>query len=136
MQTVIIIRSLSLDTPPSFSAIFSKGDNCHDFLFAYLEDEVFLKMGSTLKGTNLHKANSFLHEMTPPYKEATMKNDRIAFPESYLFTLIKPHLLKNIKKVVYFHEMFEHFCFCFLKRFSFCFLFFLNLDLCKLLKRT
>ena len=38
--------------PSSFSAMLSKGDNFCDFLFAYLEDEVFQK-GSTLKGKNL-----------------------------------------------------------------------------------
>ena len=32
-----------MGTPPSFSTMFSKGDNFCDFLFAYLEDEVFPK---------------------------------------------------------------------------------------------
>ena len=32
-----------IGTPPSFSAIFSNGDNFCNFLFAYLEDEVFPK---------------------------------------------------------------------------------------------
>ena len=35
--------------PPSFSATFSKGDTFHCFLFAYLEDEVFLKWGLLFK---------------------------------------------------------------------------------------
>ena len=34
---------------PIFFAIFPKGDNFRDFLFAYLEDEMFLKTGSLLK---------------------------------------------------------------------------------------
>ena len=34
-----------MGTPPSFSAMFSKGDNFCDFWFAYLEDEVFPKKG-------------------------------------------------------------------------------------------
>ena len=38
-----------MGTPPSFSAMFSKGDNFHDFLFAYLEDKVFQKWGLLLK---------------------------------------------------------------------------------------
>ena len=32
-------------TPPPFSAIFSKGDNFHHFLLAYLKDKVFPKWG-------------------------------------------------------------------------------------------
>ena len=38
-----------LSTPPSFSAMFSKGDNSRDFLLAYLEEEVFPKWGLLLK---------------------------------------------------------------------------------------
>ena len=38
-----------MGTPPSFSAMFSKGDNFFYFLFAYLEDKVFPKMGLLLK---------------------------------------------------------------------------------------
>ena len=36
-------------TPPSFSAMFSKGDDFHDFLFAYLEDKDFPKWGLLVK---------------------------------------------------------------------------------------
>ena len=36
-------------TPQSFSTIFSKGDNFHNFLFAYLEDKVFQKWDLLLK---------------------------------------------------------------------------------------
>ena len=35
--------------PPTFSAMFSKGDNFRGFLFAYLEDEVFPIWGLLLK---------------------------------------------------------------------------------------
>ena len=38
-----------MSTPPSFSAIYSKGDNFCDFLFAYLNDKVFSKWGLLLK---------------------------------------------------------------------------------------
>ena len=37
-----------MGTPTSFSAMFSKGDNFQDFLFAHLEDEVFQKWGLLL----------------------------------------------------------------------------------------
>ena len=38
-----------MGTSPSFSAMFLKGDNFRDFLFAYLEDKVFPKWGLLLK---------------------------------------------------------------------------------------
>ena len=38
-----------MGTPPALSAMFSKGDNFRDFLFAYQEDEVFPKWGQLLK---------------------------------------------------------------------------------------
>ena len=38
-----------MGTPPSFTAMFSKGDNFRDFLLAYLENIVFLKWGPFLK---------------------------------------------------------------------------------------
>ena len=38
---IVILRCMG--TPQSFSAMFSKGDNFCEFLFAYLEDEVFSK---------------------------------------------------------------------------------------------
>ena len=63
---------------PSFPAMFSKGDNFHDFLFAYLE-----KMGSTLKGKIASMgANSLFYEMTPIYMGGNNENDRVASPES------------------------------------------------------
>ena len=42
-----------MGTSQSFSTMFSKGDNFCDFLFTELEDEVFPKLGPTLKGKNL-----------------------------------------------------------------------------------
>ena len=38
-----------MGSSPSFPTMFSKGDNFHDFLFAYLEGEVFPKRGLLLK---------------------------------------------------------------------------------------
>ena len=38
-----------MGTPPSFSAMLSKGDNFRDFLFAYLEDMAFLNLGLLVK---------------------------------------------------------------------------------------
>ena len=50
-----------MGTPPSYSAMLSKGDNFCEFLFAYLEDEVFPKWGLLLrKEFALMRANSFL----------------------------------------------------------------------------
>ena len=53
------------DTPPSFSTMFSKGDNFCNFLSAFLEDEVFPKWGLLLK--ERIGANSFPYKMTPIY---------------------------------------------------------------------
>ena len=51
---------------PSFSAMFSKEDSIRDFLFAYLEDEVFQKgVFSYRKDFAPMEANSFLYEMAP-----------------------------------------------------------------------
>ena len=46
-------------TPTSVSAMFSKGDNFNDSLFAYLEDEVFPKWGLLLKGTICSSGSKF-----------------------------------------------------------------------------
>ena len=54
-----------MGTPPSFSATFSKGDKFRDFLFVYLEDEIFLKWGLLLK--NLLQWEQILNEMTPQF---------------------------------------------------------------------
>ena len=40
-------------TLPCLSAIFMKGDNFSDFLFALLAEEALPKKGSTLEGKNL-----------------------------------------------------------------------------------
>ena len=50
LTNVLVISELRfMGTPPSFFPIFSKGDNFHDFLFAYLEDKVFPKRGLLIK---------------------------------------------------------------------------------------
>ena len=51
--TTFNIVIICVGTPPSFSSMFSKGDNFHDFLFVDLEDYRYPKMGSTLKEKNL-----------------------------------------------------------------------------------
>ena len=69
--------------PPSFSSMFSKGDNFLDFLLAYLEDEVFPKWGLFLKERICSMgANSFSYEMTPIIMSGNNENDRVALPES------------------------------------------------------
>ena len=73
-----------------FSAMFSKRDNFHDILFAFLEEEVFLKWGLLLKEFALMVANSCLYEMTPIYIGGNNENDIVASPECP-FSL-KPHL--------------------------------------------
>ena len=66
-----------------FSTMFCKGGNFRDFLYAYLEDEVFPKwVYSYRKEFALMGANSFLHEMTPIYMGGNNENDRVASPES------------------------------------------------------
>ena len=42
-----------MDTPGEFPALFHKGDNFCDFLFALLHTQSPSEMGSTLKGKNL-----------------------------------------------------------------------------------
>ena len=63
--------------------MFSKVDNVRDFLFAFLEVEVFPKKGSTLKGKKIAPvgANYFFYEMTPITWVATMKMT-VPSPES------------------------------------------------------
>ena len=78
-----------MGTPPYCSAIFSKGDNFHDFLFAYPEDEVFPKWGLLLKEV-----------MTPLYKGDNNENDRVAFPESVLSHL---KIIADRKDVICMH---------------------------------
>ena len=67
-----------MGTPPSFSAMFSKGDNLCDFL----ENEVFPKWGLLLKKRLYSNGpHSFLHEMTP-ILGGNNENNRAASPES------------------------------------------------------
>ena len=73
--------------PTSISALFSKGDNYCDFLFAYLEDEVLSKWGLLLKEFALMAAKSFLHKMTQFIWEATMKITELLPLKVYPFTL-------------------------------------------------
>ena len=60
-----------MGTPPSFSAMFSKGDNFCDFLC------LLTWMG----------ASSFLHELTPIYMGGNNENDRVASPKVYPYSL-------------------------------------------------
>ena len=64
-----------MGTPPSFSTMFTKGYNFHDFLFAYLEGKVSPKMRSTSKGKIPMGAFSFLYEMTPIHMKDKNEND-------------------------------------------------------------
>ena len=68
---------------PSFYAMFSKGDNFCDFLFAFLEVEVFPKWGLLLRKEFAPiGANNFLYKMTPIYMGYNNENDRVDAPES------------------------------------------------------
>ena len=64
-----------------FSSIFSKGDNFPDFLFAYLEDELFPKWGLLLKERIRLYGNKFFSRVDPMRWEAN-ENDRVTSPES------------------------------------------------------
>ena len=70
-------------TPIFFSAIFSKGDNFQDFLFAHLEDEIFpirclcLKERICSNGSKFFPLWDGLNLM-----EGNNENDRVAFHES------------------------------------------------------
>ena len=48
-----------IGTPPSHSAMLTKGDNFRDFLFAYLDDEVFPKWGLLLEERICSKGSKF-----------------------------------------------------------------------------
>ena len=64
-----------------FSANFRKGDNFYDFLFAYLEDEVFPDgVYSEREEFAPMGANSFLYELTPIYMGGNNENDKSCFP--------------------------------------------------------
>ena len=55
--------------PPYFSAIFSKGNNLGDFLFASLYNMALLKLRSTLKGKNLLLMEQILFSELIPIKQ-------------------------------------------------------------------
>ena len=59
MRSILYVLLRRMGTPSSFSAMFSKGDNFHDFLFAYMENENF-KMGSILKRKNTFQGEQIL----------------------------------------------------------------------------
>ena len=62
--------------------MFSKGDNLHDFLFAYLEDKVFPKLSLLSRNDRaIMGAYSFFYEMTL-IMGGNNDTDRIASPES------------------------------------------------------
>ena len=66
----------------SFSAMFSKGDNFGDFLFAYLRDEVFPKWGQLLKEWICSDGSKFFPFWDDPiHIGGNNENDRIASPE-------------------------------------------------------
>ena len=56
-----------MDIPPSFSVLFSKGVNFHDFLFSYLEDEVLQKWGLLLKERICSSGSKFFSLKNGPY---------------------------------------------------------------------
>ena len=76
-----------MGTCPSFSVMFSKGDSFHNFLFVYMEDEVFLKQGILLKERICSDGSKFFSLRVDPNEMVGKKeNDRVASPE-YPFTL-------------------------------------------------
>ena len=89
-------NSLTIDLRMVHHHLFPllEGDNFHDFLFAFLEDEVFPKWSLLLKERIcLMGANSFLYERTPIYMGGNNDNHRLASPES-----VPIHL--NIKQIL------------------------------------
>ena len=62
-----------------FSAIFSKADNFRDFLYAYLEEEVYPVWVLLLRKEM--GANSFLFEMTQIHMGGNNENDKSCFPQ-------------------------------------------------------
>ena len=79
-----------MSTHPSFSSMLSKGDNFHDFLFAYLEYEVFPKgIYSYRKEFVPVGANSFLEELTLNERGGKNENKKeLLLLKVSLFTLI------------------------------------------------
>ena len=69
-------------TPASFSAMCSKGDNFPDFLFAYLQDEVFQKRDLLLKERICSEGNKFFSlRVDPNEMGGKNENKRVASPE-------------------------------------------------------
>ena len=74
--------------PPSFSPMFTKGDNFRDFLFAYLEDDVFPKWRLLLKERICSKGGKVFPLRADLFIwEATMKITELLPLKVYLFTL-------------------------------------------------
>ena len=104
-ETYILIKLLTWfselnckGTPPSFSVIhvYSKGDNFHAFLFAYLEDEVFpTGVISGRKEFAPIGPNSFLFEMSPDEMRNKHENKTEAFPESVPIHLKRRYWLQT-----------------------------------------
>ena len=77
-----------MGVPPSFSAMFSKGDNFRDFLFAYLEDDVFPKWSLLLKERICSKGSKVFPLLDDLFIwEATMKVTELFPLKVYPFTL-------------------------------------------------
>ena len=53
-----VVKLRLMGTPPCFSAIFTKGNNFCDFLFAFRDEKSPSEIGSTHKGKNLMGADS------------------------------------------------------------------------------
>ena len=94
-----------MGTPPCFSAIFTKGNNFCDFLFAAL-DEIALPNSGILLMERICSlgANSFLYELTPIEKIGRNKSGRVASPESVPFYLNRCLMLLSQKKGHYLSE--------------------------------
>ena len=63
---------MCMGAPPRFSAIFTKGNNFHDFLLAILEYKVHPKWGLLLKARICSQGSQFL----PLRVDPTEKGDR------------------------------------------------------------
>ena len=78
-----------MGTPPSFFAMFSKGDNFRDFLFAYLEEEIFPKWGLLLKERLCSDGDKFFFSLRvdPEADGRKNRNDELLPLKVYPFTL-------------------------------------------------
>ena len=83
--------------PPSFPAMFSKRDNFRDFLFASLDDEVFLHWDYSYRNESAPmRANSFLYMRVPIYMETSMKITELLPLKVYSFTFMTWKILQNV----------------------------------------